>query len=245
MAILGAFGLSAAAIVGVSFGIFRLLGDRWLKAKFDERLEKYKHAQQNEMENLRYKINYMLDRTVKLNQSEFEVLPHLWNTLNDAVGEAMRVTSPLQTHADLDRMSGLQLEEHLAASSLAESQKVEIRGSSEKNKLYFRFKTWIDLNNGQNKCVEFNNYYLRNLIFVQKKIRDKIEPLRDMMFDAIHEKRFEQEHGEPREGRYAKSELLRKEGSTLLDGIGDEIQSRLWTDRFITGLTDSNQETAD
>jgi hypothetical protein len=38
-------------------GPFRYLADKWLTSKFDKRLEQFKHAQQVEMENLRFKIS--------------------------------------------------------------------------------------------------------------------------------------------------------------------------------------------
>jgi hypothetical protein len=71
-------GGGAAALI---LGPFRYLADKWLTSKFNQRLEQFKHAQQVEMENLRFKIDSLFDRTTKLHQREFEVVPAAWALL--------------------------------------------------------------------------------------------------------------------------------------------------------------------
>jgi hypothetical protein len=61
--------------------LFKVLGEKWLNAKFEERLAQYKHAQQKEIEQLRFRINSLMDRTTKLHQHEFDVLPEAWSRL--------------------------------------------------------------------------------------------------------------------------------------------------------------------
>jgi hypothetical protein len=68
-------GITATAMVAAAYAFFQFLGRRWLEARFAERLEKFKHDQNQEIERLRYRINALMDRTTKLHQHEFEVLP--------------------------------------------------------------------------------------------------------------------------------------------------------------------------
>jgi hypothetical protein len=56
-----AFGVIAVAgggLVAIAYGIFKFLGDKWLNAKFEERLTAYKHEQQKELEELRSKLTH-------------------------------------------------------------------------------------------------------------------------------------------------------------------------------------------
>src|SRR4051812_28368721 len=77
----GLLALAGGGAAGLIFGPFRYLADKWLTSKFDQRLKQFKHAQQVEMENLRFKINSLFDRTTKLHQREFEVVPAAWALL--------------------------------------------------------------------------------------------------------------------------------------------------------------------
>jgi hypothetical protein len=91
LALLGSFAAAGLVLVGIAYGIFRTCGERWLENKFQERLAAYKHALQTELEQLKYQINTLMDRTVKLHQKEFEVLPEAWGRLTDAFNMARQV----------------------------------------------------------------------------------------------------------------------------------------------------------
>jgi hypothetical protein len=77
-----------AAIGAVSsasaYALFRIFATKWIETRFSERLEAFKHQQNQEIEHLRFRINTMMDWKVKLHQREFEVLPETWSLLTDA-----------------------------------------------------------------------------------------------------------------------------------------------------------------
>jgi hypothetical protein len=79
-----AFGATISGLGAIIYWLFKLLAEKWLNAKFEERLSAYKHAQQKELEQLKFEISALLDRTVKLHQREFDVLPEAWGLLTDA-----------------------------------------------------------------------------------------------------------------------------------------------------------------
>jgi len=101
-------------------------------------LEAYKHQQQKELEELRFKISGLLDRTTKLHQREFEVLPEAWAKLVIAHAKVQGLVSAFQEHPDLDRMTPKQLEEFIQNSQLKQWQKDELRsadGNTNKRRL--------------------------------------------------------------------------------------------------------------
>jgi len=73
LAAIGAIIVAGGGLVAMTFGLFKFFGEKWLNNKFDERLASFKHAQQQEIERLRFRINALMDRTAKLHQWEFEV----------------------------------------------------------------------------------------------------------------------------------------------------------------------------
>ncbi len=117
--LLSFFGLAAISLGGVAafaYWLFKLFSDKWLTAKFSQQLEKNKHDQQKELEDLRFEFNKLMDRTVKLHQREFDVLPEAWALLVEAYGITMAVTSSMQQYADVERMNEIQLDAFLGDS---------------------------------------------------------------------------------------------------------------------------------
>ena len=229
--VLAAFGLAGVTLIGVTgaaYALFRVLGDKWLTAKFNERLESYKHEQNRQIEQLRFRINAMLDRTFKLHQHEFDVLPELWAKVNEAFGYVASFTSPLQTHPDLDRMSPAHLEDFLAKSDIAEWQKEELKTGSNKTHRHMKIRFWYDLNEAQKRYNEFNSAFIAKRIFLDADLASQLTEMRDMMHDALFEKRFEEQYPDPRTGRYEKCEALRKDGPKKLEAVGDTVRGRLW-----------------
>lgn len=228
-------GLSAVVASGLAIWIFRTLGEKWLSSKFDKQLESYRHAQQKELERLKFNINALMDRTTKLHQYEFDVLPQLWALLNESYSEVARFTSSLQSYPDLDRMEEAQLSEFLQKCELDQWQKIKLTGLNLRNKEYQDMIFWHNLNKANSKFMDFNNYYIKNCIFIQEELKVLGDGIRDMMSDALFEKKHDREYPQPREGRYAKCDLFREQGSPKLEEFSALVQNRLWNARSLDG----------
>src|SRR5262249_38991523 len=151
---IGAFILGGGALSAIAFGLFRMLGEKWLDAKFEERLAEYKHAQQKEIEQLRFRINALMDRTTKLHQYEFEVLPEAWGRLNEAFGHTGAVVSPVQSYPDLNRMSEEHVNEYLKKTPLEEWEKAELMAETNKTESFRKRVFWYRLSDAQRACRE-------------------------------------------------------------------------------------------
>jgi hypothetical protein len=234
MAGLGILGVTVLGLTGAAYALFRYLGDKWLTAKFNERLESYKHEQQRELEQLRFRINTLFDRTVKLHQYEFDVLPELWAKLNEAFGHVSSFVSPMQSYPDLDRMTPAHLEDFLTKSEIAEFQKEELRTGNDKTRRHMKIRFWYDLNEAQQKYSEFNSAFVFKSIFLQQELKGAMTELRDMMYEALFEKKFEEQYPDARPGRFEKCDALRKEGPQKLEGVGEKVRLRLWSSESAT-----------
>ena len=84
-------------IVVIAYGIFILLGKKWIESIFQKNLEIYKRTQNQELENFKYKINSLFSRVSKIHEKEFEVLPEIWSRLHDAKDIISALVSPLHS----------------------------------------------------------------------------------------------------------------------------------------------------
>jgi hypothetical protein len=221
-------GVTAAAAAAAGYGAFQFLGKRWLETRFAQRLEKFKHDQNQEIEHLRYRINALMDRTVKLHQHEFEVLPEVWERLGRAFAAASRFTSRIVNYPDLNSMSEPQRLEFVRNSELLEWQKSELLQSGDPTSAYQEMIFWHRLGEVEKTHAEFHNYFISKGIFIQRELKEKIRALSDMMYDAFRERELDRRNPTRGEGRFAKGDRLHREGLTELLAIERDVQQRLW-----------------
>lgn len=228
LAMLGKFGITLGALLMAAWLLFRYLGDKWLSGKFDERLEAFKSAQQQEIERLKLRINTAFDWTVKLQGREFEVLAEIWEKLADAYHAILALISSSQSYPNLDRMKPQELEHFLSLQDIPEYQKDDIRNASQKLDIYIGIRFWQSYNLVDQKRLDFDQYFLMNRMFVSKTIRGEIKSLSDIMWEALSEKKYEEQYPNPRPNRWEKCDKLRQEGSLIFDNIDQSIGERLW-----------------
>ena len=225
---IGAIVLSATSIVGIAYWLFRLSSDKWLTTKFAERLEAHKHAQQKELENIRFEINKLMDRTVKLHQREYDALPEAWSLLVDAHGITKAAISPFQQYADVARMNQAQLDVLLSESSLPEWEKAGLKVAEDKNQYYQGAQNWQRATNALDAVQKFHIYRLKNGIFLLPELNDKLEMIDDLMFKAIVERQLQlQEKSYPKKNEARKK--FDEEGEGIMKELAVDIRDRLWS----------------
>ncbi|HBP0074229.1 hypothetical protein ACEOIM_12580 [Pseudomonas aeruginosa] len=161
----------------ISFAIFKFLGTAWLENKFKKNLEQLRHEQTKEVQRLQMKIDSMLNGTLRLQEKEFEVLPDVWEKLDEACSLAESFVIPLQSYADVNGMSDEQLEEFLVEIKFSPVQIAEIRGASDRakdfqGKVFFRRR-----NEARKALLEFNRVVERGGIFFPVELKGKLARL--------------------------------------------------------------------
>lgn len=229
--IMAAFG-SVVAVGGgaaaIAFLFFRFLGEKWINAKFEERLAAYRHVQQQELERLKLRINTLMDRTTKLHQREFDVLPEVWAKLNQANVTIRSFISPFQQYPDVNRMTDEHLEEFLQGTPLKGWQKKELLEAGDKNKYYQQAIYWYNASRAREKYREFSSYLMQNGIFVPEPLKSNFSEISDLLWGALIEHEMNEEHDfRPRHRDDQKK--LDERGPELLRAIEAEVQGRLWS----------------
>ena len=225
--IFGLWVVKGVSFAAIAFAFFQFLGKKWLDSRFAERLESFKHDQQKELETLRFKINSLFDRTTKLHQREFEVLPEAWGRLVDAFLQVQVFVSPLQTYSDLDRMKEAHLEEFIRECPLPEWQKQELRSEKEKTAYYRKKFFWHRLDKIENIARECSVYLRKNGIFLPPDISKKFSAIDDMIWGAIQEREINEKYPGA-SSKDSKATALRNDGERMLSELEKDVQGRLW-----------------
>lgn len=223
--VIGAVVVFGGGSVGIAFGLFRFFGEKWLSARFDRELEHLRHQQSKELEQLRFKISQMMDRTTKLHEREFEVVPEAWVKLVDAFHSTNAHISSMKSRPAASRMNGGQLEEFLTSSELTETQKTELRESDDRDRTYGRLIYWHEKHRAEQAARELSTYLAKYGIFISNKAA--FADIADMIWAALLEYQLNEEDGIIPKEREDKKKL-EGAGKAALDALEAEIHDRLW-----------------
>jgi hypothetical protein len=227
--LVGAIVLAGGGLSLVVYQVFKHLAARWLDAKFEQRLQSLRHEHDQELEGLRFKIAALLDRAVKLHQREFEVLPEAWSKLNDAYWYVKGFVSALQSYPDIDRMNPAHQKEFIDSSPLQGWQKEELAKEKNKTDFYRKQIFWHKLDEAQRKSRDASIFLVKNGIFIQEQIREKLTKMSDLIWNALVEHQINEEHDmRPRERKSVGR--LNDEGEPLMKALEADIHRRLWPD---------------
>ena len=210
--------------VALAYILFMFLGQRWIEAKFAERLEAYKNAQERELTQYRHQISIMLSRVLKIHEKEIEVLPEIWHKLQIALGYVAKITSPLQFSPDFSSMDNEALEEFLNKSNLTESHKKILLNTQtkERNTTYTKIIFWYDLRDAKSAVSEFHNFFIFNRIFLSQDLKKEFQEIDKLLSSALTKR----EIGEQAKGFGGSWELI-SEAYKGLDKKAEKIVARI------------------
>ncbi|KYG20207.1 hypothetical protein SE92_07975 [Bradyrhizobium sp. AT1] len=238
-AVLGYAVLALTAVSGTVWWIFKTFSERWLNAKFAERLETLKHEQQKELAELKFAIDAQMDRATKLHQQEFETLPKAWRLLVNSFGIAREVTSRMQSTPDLNSMSDVQREDFLVegviGKELAEWQRQKIRDATDKTAELRNQWEPFKIARAKRASAKFYKYFRANGIFIRESLKTKFDNLDQMVLAAISAHQMNFQH---RTRELKAIDRLADDGEAMIKALEIEVQKRLW-DSTATG-TESN-----
>lgn len=227
LALASVLGISVTAVVGAAYALFKFFGEKWLTQKFAERLEAYKAEQTRELERLRHRINGVFDRTKRLHDKEFEVLPDIWAKIVDARDWAGSYMALFKQYADVGSMSDSDLDEFLATTRFSEGQKRDIKNASNRQNAYVRYFERYRHADAMDKLREASVSLSKHGIFVVPEVREDMKKLIELIHSAVIEHQINDEHAvHPRMRESA--DKLKAEGEPLFRKIEHAVIDRLW-----------------
>jgi len=182
--------------VGVAYGLFKYFGKKWLDNLFEEKLIELQHQQDIQMEQYRFEINSLFNRIIKVHEKEFEVLPTIWDKLQNALGRVMNLTNPFQEYPDLNHINQDELEDFLDNVDFSTSQKKKIIEAADKNQIYLELIFWVRFSEVQKSVYDFHNYLLFNKIFLNKSLFENFSKIDNSLMNALQERELSEKYGE-------------------------------------------------
>jgi hypothetical protein len=226
--LIGAVVLVGGGLAAIAYWLFRIFSEKWLTTKFEERLAAYKHAQQRELEHVRLEINTLLDRTIKLHQREFDILPQAWSLFNDAYWKISGFMG-FKSYPDLNQMSSIQIEEFLKNTAMAEWQKDELRSKSDKATYYIDYAERMEIVDAYRLYSNWQNFFLKNGIFMPAEIKKKFSELDSLLKGALIEYEIRKREKDIKWSEMTDYRRLLKDGKNLRDEVEAEVHKRLWS----------------
>lgn len=238
------FGITVVTTVGTLWGATKIFANRWLEAHFagkieavrlegQKQLEAVKFGGQTQLEQLKHEQAASLDRAVKLNQREFEVIPEVWSKVTEAHHAVSRLIAVLQSSPELSRMSEPQFETFLAKARLEDWQRDEMRSMKpfDRTSYYSDITRWHRLNDATEAVVNFNRAHLGSSIFVHPDTHTKFNDFSEPLLLAYHRFRINMQMGDdyrmPNE-KDDPAEYYRENGERLYNKLGQYLRERYW-----------------
>ncbi|PPC91069.1 MAG: hypothetical protein CTY34_05310 [Methylobacter sp.] len=88
---------------GVSYLLFRFLGEKWIENKFTERLEQLRHGHDLELLRLKVEIDALLDGAIRLQGEGWEVVKKKIEPMREIIRNS--IYDQLQSHGKKDKNS--------------------------------------------------------------------------------------------------------------------------------------------
>jgi|HubBroStandDraft_6_1064221.scaffolds.fasta_scaffold01006_2 hypothetical protein len=226
LAILAAGGGGAA----IAWAIFAKFGDRWLKHRFEKRLEMFKHEEAKELEHLRHQITSLFSRISKIHEKEFEILPIAFLNLHKAYGACFDLGSELQRVVTLDRMGDSHFAEFVEACRLPAFRKQELKSlnGADRDEYYRRWIFWTDLIEAKSLHNDFHNFVVMNRIFMTEGLRKQFVEIDRLISSVLGA--LEIDRQTPGSGLLADARVELAKIRPLLDLLETAIQKRLHYD---------------
>lgn len=230
--------LSLSLIVsgGVLLAILRFGGKKLLEHQFNAALEDVRAKQAQSLERLRFDISASLDRTTKLHQFEFEVLPEAWSRLHIAGGSCRDAVQRIISRIQVASLTDGQLSIVLSDLGIAQidSDHIKTLAGENRQETFDKALDYHRWNIARRDHAEYYNYLLSHGIFVQKPMLEKLKAIGKLISDAVSEYGNALNYPPPPgdEGFKARN-AFHAEWASMIGTLEGEVHARLWDARLV------------
>jgi uncharacterized protein with von Willebrand factor type A (vWA) domain len=224
---LGELVLYGGGAVAIAFAMFRILGQKWLDAKFAERLQALKGAQDEQLRYVQGFIDREIHRARRLYDREFEALPEAWRLLCTSFRNGQ--ATGMDLYPQLARYTKKELADFLSTTSMREFERDEMleMDPSRWTEQYRRWNNIQRLNTYWKERRDFQDFLTANAIFFSSGLKERFLAIDGLVGMAIAEMdgrlRSSNNHS------YDQVSKLHADGPALLAELEVLIQNRLWS----------------
>lgn len=222
---------------GLVFAFLKFGGEKLIEHQFNKSLEGVRAEQAKSLEQLRFDISASLDRTAKLHQFEFEVLPEAWSRLHIAGGTCYEAIKQNIRKVEVQFLTDEQLASVLENHEISEldSQNIKNLSGNDRQVAFDKALNFHRWKIAYRDYGEYNNYLLSHGIFIQVGLLEKLKSIAKLTHDAVVE------YGHTLDspalaGQFSSNarDAFRANWSSMIGALETEVHSRLWNSRLTT-----------
>lgn len=232
---IGKFVLAGGGLAAMSYGLFRVLGDKWLEAKFGERLQNLKAAQDRALRHVQSTIDREVHRAKKLYDSEFTTLSECWRLLRESYDQS--VSGGMSHTAQVDRSTDDELDRHLTKLGMEDWEKREMISKTGRERfdayyIWTEHRRYIKMHKAWS---DFRTHLDTNSIFFPEGLTEKVKLIElkiiaaNVEFEDRLRQRVNPHLRDDRRNMYEQTNKLRTEGEPLMENLKKLVRDRLWS----------------
>ncbi len=214
----------------------KLEGQRQLetsKAEAQSQLEATRQEHASYIERVRFERSNLLDRSAKLNQREFEIIPAIWNAATEAHYAVLRMISRWQEGTNLHNMSDARFDAVVEASGFQSFEKDELRSKTgyDRTTYYSELQGWQRVREANEAVVNLNRASAQGTIFLQPETHERFEVFADQLRQAFQHFRNDKVFDIGRDGKQEDDPVqqYRANGEHEYQALATYLRERYWT----------------
>lgn len=228
--IIGMIALTGGIAGAVATALLKIFGERWIGSKFDKEIERLRDSHARELAHLTYQIDGLLDRTTKLNDWEFRIVPEAWGKTLKAYNLAVHHTSSGRMVMPVSPMDDETLEDFLAMSPLLDSQKNQVRRAEPKDRtrIYYDIEYFHNKDRAEQAAREMSIFLQDNAIFIRNE--ERFAELETIVWAALNQHRLVKQFPDMRRDTGTPDiDAIEIRGKAVLQEIKTELRDNLWS----------------
>lgn len=228
----GAFVFAGTGIGAISLAIFKVLGTKWVDARFEEQLQALKAKQDETIRHVQSTIDREIHRAKKLYDSEFTSLSECWRLLREAYDQSVGTIASFT--ANVERSTDAELDRYLTKLDMEEWKQHEIKAKTGKARQqdFHQWSEWERYKRIDKAWRTFRNYLDANSIFFAVGFTEKFRQIETLIVASNVE--FEDRvryHGTAHSSAtsFESTNKLRTEGEPKMKELEGMVRKRLWS----------------
>jgi hypothetical protein len=144
----------------------RLAIEKLLNHILERKLTEFKHAQSQEIENLRAELHHLQDRGVRSNELEYQAIIAAWEGFIEAYHSTFGAIGGFRQRPSLKGMSEIEVSEWLETLGISEHDKKYVQEATDKDKALFRVEKSNELFTCQKHIWEAQRIIRQKAVFL-------------------------------------------------------------------------------
>ena len=215
----------SVAVMLVVFRAYPFLGEKLLGHFLDQRLQRERHEQNKQIEEIRAEFSHLGDRGKLSNEREYSALSSIWEKFVDLYVATRTCVAPVLQYPDLSNMSDEQVNEFLDTTDFTKGLKDDVRKAGDKNQSFAYIMRWRYIAKAQSEDYELTLLLHKLGIFIPKELKEQLTSGEEMCNKAIAQVYTERSFGYNPILKHA--QVFVADGNAMLDALKDAVRARL------------------